>query len=418
MPMTSAAAIDPRPIGATDFRVIGLIGGAHFTSHFFQMSLPPLFPVMKEVFGVGYGELGLLMTVFYGVSSLGQAAAGFVVDRFGARAVLVCGTALLGVSLILIAQATSYPMLMLCVVPLSLGNCVFHPADYSILSASVSPQRMGRGFSAHALGGTIGYAAAPVVILGLSALGGWRFALTAVGCIGLVVALIVYSQSAVLKEDRAARQHGAPAPAPGDAAVSVLRLFLSPPILLCFAYFCFLAAAGTALQSFLAPTMLALQGIPIAVGLSALTAYLCGSATGITLGGYTADKFRHHEVMVALGLCGAASMVLLAGFTAGSGMALAAMMATAGFMAGTASAARDMLVRRATPKGASGKVFGFVYSGLDFGSTVSPAVAGYLLDHGMPLAVIFLVAAGHLLAVSTALGLGRYARAPVAVPAE
>jgi MFS family permease len=418
--MTSAAdALPPRPAGADDYRVIGLIGGAHFTSHFFQLSLPPLFPVMREVFGVGYGELGLLMAVFYGVSSVGQAAAGFVVDRVGARAVLVGGTVLLGLSLILISQAASYPMLMLLVVPLALGNCVFHPADYSILSASVSQPRMGRGFSAHALGGTLGYAAAPVAMLGLSALGGWRFALAAVGCAGLAVALLIYSQSAVLREDRAASPHaGSDQSAMAAAMLPVLRLFASLPILLCFAYFFFLAMAGTALQSFLPPTMLALHGIPITAGASALTAYLFGSATGITLGGYTADKMRHHEFLVGLGLCGAASMVLLAGFTAGSAVTLTAMMATAGFCAGTASAARDMLVRRATPKGASGKVFGFVYSGLDFGSTVSPAVAGYLLDHELALAVIFLVASGHLLAVSTALGLGRQARAPQPVPAE
>jgi len=39
----------------SDVRVIGLIGVAHFFSHFFQLTLPPLFPLLKSVFEVPYG---------------------------------------------------------------------------------------------------------------------------------------------------------------------------------------------------------------------------------------------------------------------------------------------------------------------------------------------------------------------------
>jgi predicted MFS family arabinose efflux permease len=410
--MSSAAdVLSPRPMPSNDAKVIALIGSAHFTSHFFQMVIPPLFPLLKTALGVNYTELGLLMTVFYSVSGIGQPIAGFAVDRFGARSVLVGGIALLGLSMILIAMAPAYWVVLLLMVPAGIGNCVFHPADYSILSASVSPARMGRAFGAHALGGTLGWAMAPIVMWNLSQLVDWRFALSLVGGLGLCVALIVRAQRGILREDRAAgaaHGHGAAGAAqPGGASAFTWRVLATVPILMCFAYFLFLAVAGIALQNFLAPVLELLYGTPIAVGTSALTAYLFGSAGGIIVGGYLSDRTHRHELLVAMGLCGSACLIVLAGHVAFAALALNVVLAAAGFLAGNASAARDMLVRSATPRGATGKVFGFVYSGLDLGSTVAPAMAGYLIDHHNPAAVLWLVALGQVLAVATAFGLRR-----------
>ena len=46
-----------------DAKVVGLVGAAHFTSHFYLLVLPPLFPILKQEFGVGYAALGLLVTI-------------------------------------------------------------------------------------------------------------------------------------------------------------------------------------------------------------------------------------------------------------------------------------------------------------------------------------------------------------------
>lgn len=419
--MSSAAdAFPPRPVGRNDFRIIGVIGAAHFTSHFFQMALPCLFFILKDEFNVGYADLGLLMTVFYGVSGVGQTIAGFVVDRIGARTVLVAGMTMLSAAMLAFALAPSY-WVLLALMPLAgLGNCVFHPADYSILSASVSQPRMGRAFSVHALGGTMGYIIAPLTVVGLSTLYGWRTALGAAACYGLFAALVVYLHRGTLQEDRAANAsaHGPAAlSVSGDGAAAIWRLLFSMPMLLCFGYFVFLAAAGTALQGFFAPAMQALHGIPVPAGLSALTAYLIGQAFGIVMGGYTADRYRRHELLVALGLTGASSSIVAAGLFASTAVGAMALLALAGIMAGSAQASRDLLVRSATPRGASGKVFGFVYSGLDLGSTISPYIAGFLIDRNMPLAVILMIASGHMLAMSTAFGLGRERQRRAAVPA-
>lgn len=54
----------------------------------FHMLLPPLFPWLIGEFGYSYSELGLLVSVFFVVSGVGQALSGFLVDRVGARPVL------------------------------------------------------------------------------------------------------------------------------------------------------------------------------------------------------------------------------------------------------------------------------------------------------------------------------------------
>jgi MFS transporter, FSR family, fosmidomycin resistance protein len=56
-----------------DATVISIIGLAHGTSHFFHMLLPPLFPAFIRDFGLSYSELGLLVSVFFVISGIGQA---------------------------------------------------------------------------------------------------------------------------------------------------------------------------------------------------------------------------------------------------------------------------------------------------------------------------------------------------------
>lgn len=87
--MTSTTSHFPLPVPLKqDATIIGLVGLAHASSHFAHLLLPLMFPVFMQEFGLSYSELGLLMTTFFVVSGLGQASAGFVVDRLGARPLL------------------------------------------------------------------------------------------------------------------------------------------------------------------------------------------------------------------------------------------------------------------------------------------------------------------------------------------
>ncbi|SDR50687.1 Predicted arabinose efflux permease, MFS family [Rhizobiales bacterium GAS113] len=370
-----------------DARVIGLIGAAHCSSHFFQLVLAPLFPLMKDDFGVDFVKLASILTVFYSVSAIAQVVAGFIVDRFGAQRVLPVGIACLGLSTLGIGFAQSYWMLLPLAALGGIGNSVFHPADYSVLTARVTPSRLARAYSVHTVSGTVGWAVAPITMLTLSQWLGWRGALMAVGVLGLILAAFIASEHSELTSAR----HGHPAAKRGGANAKML---FTLPILMAFLYFTLLAAAGGATQNFF-PTMLPqVQGVTLTVAAIVTTAYLASSAFGSFAGGYLADMTRDHERVIGAGLIGAAALALLIGFVPMSDILVFAAAIAMGFVSGLTIPSRDMLVRAATPPGATGKVFGFVYSGLDLGSLVAPVVVGALIDRGQtPYAFAFIAAA-------------------------
>jgi MFS transporter, FSR family, fosmidomycin resistance protein len=124
------------------------------------------------------------------------------------------------------------------------------------------------------------------------------------------------------------------------------------------------------------------------------TAYLASSAFGSFAGGYLADVTQNHDRVIGAGLAGAALLALLIGFAPMPTLILFGTTMTMGFLSGLTVPSRDMLVRAATPPGSTGKVFGFVYSGLDLGSLISPVVVGALIDRGhTPSAFVFIAAA-------------------------
>jgi MFS family permease len=202
-----------------DVRIIGLIGSAHFVSHFFQLALPPLFPLLRESFGVSYVELGLLMSLFFAASGLGQTGAGFLVDHLGARRVLLGGMALLSGATAVAGVVPAFWLLLPVAVFLGLGNSVFHPADYSIFNSAVSPERLGRAYGVHGIFGTLGWVAAPTVVVGLAHAFNWRVSLITVGAAGLAATLALSTQRRTL-DDRGGRESRRAAPCTASRGTS------------------------------------------------------------------------------------------------------------------------------------------------------------------------------------------------------
>lgn len=387
-----------------DVRVMALVGVAHFASHFFQLVLPPLFPLMRDDLQVSFTELGLLMAVFFAASGTGQVLAGFVVDRLGPHLVLPVGMALLAGAIVLAGLAPGYGWLLPAAALAGLGNCVFHPADYSIMTARVSTPRIGRAYSVHTVTGTLGWAAAPVTMLVLSAHFGWRVALVQVGVGGLLLAALV----AV----RAGDIHVSSTHKPGQPSSSQWRLLLTAPILACLLYFTLLAVAQIGTQNFLPSLLPAVQSVTYVFATTMTTVYLAASALGSAAGGWLADRTPHHERIVGAGLATAGVFGLAIGFVSLPVSLLVGLVALSGFLTGVTIPSRDMLVRSATPPGSTGKVFGFVYSGLDIGSTISPLVVGALIDHGHASAAFGFISIALLATVLSALAVkGRVRRA-------
>jgi MFS family permease len=377
-----------------DARVIALVGVAHGLSHFFQLALPPLFPLLRTEFGVSWTLLGALVGIFYAASAITQLCAGFLVDRIGARPVLLSGMALLTGGTLLASFAPGFWTLVPVVVLMGMGNGVFHPADFAILNANVAARRLGHAYSTHGILGNLGYAVAPVVSFGLAAAFGWREALASMGLIGVVVLGILATQRACLESHRAT-----------DARVPLggsLGMFKQAAILACFGYFVVQTTATVGMQTFAGTALHLGFDLPLALANSAVTAYLLGGSAGIFLGGFLAARTERHDRVAASGLAIAA---LLTGLAA-TGLALPLVLplfAAIGFAAGATGPSRDLIVRSATPKGAAGRVYGFVYSGLDVGATLGPLWFGSMLDHGLAREMFLTVGALLGIAIMTAL---------------
>lgn len=377
-----------------DARVIGIVSLGHALSHFLQLALPPLFPLLKAQFGVPWTLLGAVMASFYVASATVQFVAGFAVDRLGARPVLFGGMALLAGGTIAAAMAPSALWLFPCAVAMGAGNGVFHPSDFAIINATVTPARLGYAYSSHGVGGSLGFALAPLVSFGIGSAFGWRVSLVAMGVTGLGVLAALASQREHLVSHRVA-----------DAASHTLRgsaaIFMQSAIVLCFLYFVFQTMATIGIQTFLPATLNAALAIPLIVATSAVTAYLLGGTAGIVAGGFLAVRTTRHDRVAATGLlCGAILVALVAAGAIGSAAAVSAF-ALAGFSIGVTSPSRDLIVRNATPKGASGRVYGFVYSGLDTGSMLGPLWFGLMLDHHLARQVLYVIAALFVIAIAT-----------------
>jgi MFS family permease len=379
----NARALDV--VRGNDLRTIGLVGLAHGTSHFFHMLLPPLFPLFVRDFGVSYAQLGLVVTLFFVISGIGQALAGFLVDRVGARPVLFAALGCFAAAGLVGAFARGLEGLMLAAALAGLGNSPFHPVDFTILNRRVSQSRLGHAFSVHGISGNLGWAFAPVFHhVVIQATGSWRWSL--VGCAAwalLVLALLTWQRESI--NDRSptppAREVGA---APDEGAFAFLRL---PSVWLCFSFFFFSTAALSAIQSFAAPALSKLYGLPPSSTAFVVSGYMIAGVVGMIFGGFLASKAERLERLIGICLAGSALMLVLVGCGSLPGFAALALTAIAGLGTGLAGPSRDMLIKRAAPPGATGRVYGTVYSGLDVGFALAAPVFGAILDGGQPAGV-------------------------------
>ncbi len=383
-----------------DNRILGVIGIGHGMSHLYYLVLAPLFPHLRDAFGVSYAELGLALAIMPLASACLQVPIGFLVDRLGAKLMLMGGLAVAAASTALMGFCTSYTQLVaLCIVS-GAGNAVFHPTDYSILNSSISPDRMGRAFSLHTFSGQLGSAAAPVVMIALTQVIGWRMALIVIGLAGFAALALLVSQWSTMREDLATSSGKAGEKAKGVSIPDALALVLSPPMLMFFLFFTVLSMMQTGMQAFAATALVALHDTPLTTANFALSAFLFASAAGVLIGGELSDRTSRHDLVATIVFAMSAAISLaLAWFAMPAALVFGAM-ALMGLGQGATRPARDMMLRAATPKGATGSVFGFVTSGIAVGSALAPIPLGWLIDIGRPVWVFYALAGFMVVAIA------------------
>jgi MFS transporter, FSR family, fosmidomycin resistance protein len=403
--MTSGAPGAP-PL-RQDARTISLVGLAHGTSHFFHMLLPPLFPWLISDFSLNYSQLGLLVSVFFIISGVGQALAGFLVDRVGARPVLFAALGCFVAAALAAAWAPNYAGLMLAAALAGLGNAPFHPVDFTILNKRVSQPRLGHAFSVHGITGNLGWAAAPVFMAGITtATGSWRLACAGAALLAaLVLLMMVWHREAL--DDRQGQWANPVKPvAPGARPEHPMAFLKLPSVWLCFSFFFWTTCALSAIQSFASPALQAIYGLPLAVTSLVVTGFMLCGAAGMVIGGFLVGKVDRLERTIAVCLVGSGVLLAAVGLGWLPGSAAVVLAALAGLGTGIAGPSRDMLIKRAAPPGATGRVYGTVYSGLDLGFAVAPPLLGGLMDRGDASGIFHAAAFSLVFAVVSATWVG------------
>ena len=378
-------------------RLVGVVSAAHFVSHYYIILLAPLLPFVRADYGVSYTEIGLAFAAFNIVSAVGQTPAGFLVDRIGARALLIAGL-LVGAAAFAIAGLIDSFWVMVAMFGLAgVGNTVYHPADYALLSQHVPSDRIGQAFSVHTFAGMLGSAVAPATLLVMQSQWGWRGAFIGAAALGVAVAAVLMA----FRDFSPLQSKPVPSRFGSDTAGAGWRLLISAPILLNLVFFAILAVISAGLYNYSVVALGALYGTPVTTANAALTGNLVWSAIGVLMGGLLVSRTTRHGMVASVGLAAMGLFTALVAEIDLGALALIAVMSLIGLFSGIIMPSRDMIVREITPPGSFGKVFGFVTTGFNIGGIIAPLIFGAIMDHGSPRLVFLAVAALSLIAILT-----------------
>ena len=364
--------------------VVALVSVGHFYSHFVMLSLPPLFLLIQPELGVTFTALGAIVSAMNVMTAVWQLPSGFVVDRFGAKYILITGVAIMGFSLLLVGLANGYWTLFFLFVVAGIGNSVFHPANFSILSARLEKHVFGRAVSIHSFMGYLGWAGASLVMLPLALWTDWRTAVSVIGVIGIGVTAMLLFWSSYLNDKNNLNANEPKTNTKNLSFRENLVLLRSLPLLMMFLFYLITAISTSGVMSFSIVANVSLFGVEKMLASTVLTGYLVASAAGVILGGWLADQTNRHNLVASVAVFFMASFIMLLAFGGGVFFFMLAGMILSGLCYGISSPSRDILTRKASPEGSAGIAFGYTSTGMSIGNFIGPVLCGWILDLGQP----------------------------------
>jgi MFS transporter, FSR family, fosmidomycin resistance protein len=256
----------------------------------------------------------------------------------------------------------------------------------------------------------LGWAAAPVFLLTIAHASNWRMAIASAGVLACAVLLMVWWRRDVLEpEKKASLAIETLTNVTLKPQESVFAFLTLPAVWMSFGFFFAYAIALGGVQSFGAEAASKLHVLDPKWVAYCLSSYMMASAVAILVGGKLVADISRAEKIIAAGFVSAAFVALLIGFAPVSGLAVPFLFGVMGFCSGIASPSRDILIKRATPPGATGRVYGVVYSGLDAGMALAPLGFGMMMDAKQPVAVWVCIAVFQAVLIVSAMGVGKFA---------
>jgi MFS family permease len=374
--------------------VVGLVSGSHVINHLYLVLFPPILTTLAADFGVGLSALGFAMGLQAFVNTAMQLPYGYLSDNYDRTLTLGLCLGLGAIGAAILAFAPTFEWLLVGQVVLGLGIAGHHPAHFPLLSDATAESRRGQAYSVHGFAGNLGFAAPPVVILGVTALPGttWRHAfglIAAVGAVYGVMACYVLARHVGDEVTRPNPSDADEADEPDDRAAATsrleraqaeLRALSRAPSILALGVVALIAS--TAFWGITSYVVVLLEdGYGVASGLASLTltGMFVAGAVLILLGGSLADRYRPGPVLAGAYVLVGVAVLALAAMVVPPLVAvpLAVLAGSVGSMGGPA---RDKLADALSTRTDIGRNFAVITIGIMVGNTVAPPLFGALIE--------------------------------------
>jgi FSR family fosmidomycin resistance protein-like MFS transporter len=161
---TATATAIPRPSSAqqTALGILGAISICHCLNDLMQSVIPAVYPILKDTYGLDFGQIGFITFANTITASFLQPLIGFFTDKRPKPFSLAIGMAFTLLGLVLLSVAPSYGSVLVAVAFVGIGSAVFHP-ESSRVARMASGGRLGFAQSLFQVGGNAGQALGPLL---------------------------------------------------------------------------------------------------------------------------------------------------------------------------------------------------------------------------------------------------------------
>ena len=354
------------------FSIVLTLSFAHLLNDMMQSLLPAIYPIIKDAYGLDFGQIGLLTLAFQLTASLLQPVVGMVTDRRPQPFSLVAGMGCTFVGLIVLAHAGSYALLLVGAMLIGLGSSIFHP-ESTRMARLASGGRHGFAQSLFQVGGQAGQSIGPllaafiVVPRGQASIS-W-FSLVALLAMVLLLQVGIWYKRQSPAPVKPRNAGGAVANSP--AANVTLALFIL--VVLMFSKNAYTASLSTYYTFYLMEKF----SVTVQFSQMLLFLFLVAQALGSLIGGHLGDRFGRREI-IWFSIAGAIPFTLLLPFA--NLFWTAVLTVIIGMIMASAFPAILVYALELLP-GKVGMIAGLFY-GVSFGlGALSAALMGEIADH-------------------------------------
>lgn len=150
-----------RPQDAT-VAVLAALSVSHLLNDVMQSLLPAVYPLLKESYSLNFFQIGMITFTFQLTASLLQPLVGFYTDKYPRPFSLTVGMGFTMTGLFLLANAGSFPSILIAAAMVGIGSSIFHP-EASRIARIASGGRFGFAQSLFQVGGNAGSALGPLL---------------------------------------------------------------------------------------------------------------------------------------------------------------------------------------------------------------------------------------------------------------